>query len=333
MIVGAAQNQRPIPTTIEQLLPVELSSRLDRLDLLSRKILSGKLPGERRSKRRGRSVEFDDFRDYVAGDDLRHIDWNIYARLDRLFIKLFREEEDLALHLIVDATPSMSVGNPSKLVFSHQLAMALAYIGLVNQNRVCVGTFSHPSPNTPLLRQLTPLRGRVGLGRVGAFLLESLGNASARGAGATFDPAATFSRVMLEASHARSGRGIMVVLSDFLIPGGCDTGLAYLGTATMSGAFDTYCVQILSPAELDPAREQAAGLFGDLRLTDAESGRSAEVTVTPESVAIYKRNFAAYQEQLHVACTFRGMAHSVVPSDTPIDRLILNTLRRGGLFR
>ncbi|MCW5769707.1 MAG: DUF58 domain-containing protein, partial [Phycisphaeraceae bacterium] len=85
--------------TIDDLLGRELLSRLDRVDLLSRKVFGGKLPGERRSRRRGRSVEFDDFRPYVPGDDLRHIDWNVLARLERLVIKLFREDEDLALYL------------------------------------------------------------------------------------------------------------------------------------------------------------------------------------------------------------------------------------------
>ena len=98
------------PKTLEDLIPPGLAATLDRLDLVSRKVFAGKLPGERRSKRRGRSVEFDDFRNYAPGDDLRHIDWNVYARLDRLFIKLFREEEDLALHVVVDVSASMQAG-------------------------------------------------------------------------------------------------------------------------------------------------------------------------------------------------------------------------------
>ena len=117
---------------MDELLGPDLAARLDRLDVISRKIFAGKLPGERRSKRRGRSVEFDDYREYVPGDDLRHIDWNVYARLDRFFIKLFREEEDLAVHILLDASPSMDAGGgerePSKLVFAQRLAMAVAYV-------------------------------------------------------------------------------------------------------------------------------------------------------------------------------------------------------------
>ena len=113
-------------------------ARLDQLDIVSRKILAGKMKGERRSKRRGQSVEFADFRNYVVGDDLRFIDWNIYARLDKLFLKLFLEEEDLALYVLVDMSKSMDWGDPNKALYAKQVAAALAYIGLVNYNRVNV---------------------------------------------------------------------------------------------------------------------------------------------------------------------------------------------------
>src|ERR1051325_5099433 len=126
------------PRTIEDLLTPALIAKISRLDYTSKKIFAGKLKGERRSKKRGESVEFADHRAYVVGDDLRHIDWNIFARLDHLFLKLFLEEEDLALHIIIDASASSDCGKPSKFPFMQQLAMALGYIGLVNLNRVTV---------------------------------------------------------------------------------------------------------------------------------------------------------------------------------------------------
>src|SRR3954464_12887069 len=120
------------------LLDASFMARLDQLDIMSRKILAGKMKGERRSKRRGQSVEFADYRNYVVGDDLRFIDWNIYARLDRLFLKLFLEEEDLALHVLVDVSKSCDYGNPNKATYLKRVAAALGYIGLVNYNRVNV---------------------------------------------------------------------------------------------------------------------------------------------------------------------------------------------------
>src|SRR5882724_4618074 len=120
----------------EPLLSSEFMTRLDQLDVLSRKLLAGKMKGERRSKRRGQSVEFADYRNYVVGDDLRFIDWNIYARLDKLFLKLFLEEEDLSMYVLLDVSKSTDYGDPIKSLYIKKVAAALGYIGLVNYNRV-----------------------------------------------------------------------------------------------------------------------------------------------------------------------------------------------------
>src|ERR1700759_4253528 len=118
------------------LLDPSFMARLDQLDLVSRKLLAGKMKGRRRSKRRGQSVEFADFRNYVIGDDLRFIDWNIYARLDKLFLKLFLEEEDLSMYVLIAVSKSTDYGNPSNLLYMKKVAAALGYVGLVNYNRV-----------------------------------------------------------------------------------------------------------------------------------------------------------------------------------------------------
>src|SRR5438876_6862942 len=137
------------------LLDPSFMSRLDQLDLVSRKMLAGKMKGERRSKRRGQSVEFADYRNYVVGDDLRFIDWNIYARLDRLFLKLFLEEEDLSLYVLADVSRSCDYGDPNKARYIRQVASALGYIGLVNYNRVTVAAF-----NNGIAAEAGAMRGR-----------------------------------------------------------------------------------------------------------------------------------------------------------------------------
>src|SRR6186997_151922 len=126
-----------MPATAD-LLPPELLAKLERLELVTRKIFRGRMKGERRSRRKGQSVEFADFRNFVPGDDLRFIDWNLYARLDRLFLKLFLEEEDLALYVILDVSKSCDYGDPNKAEYMKRVAAALGYIGLVNYNRVTV---------------------------------------------------------------------------------------------------------------------------------------------------------------------------------------------------
>src|SRR5262245_26386915 len=156
----------PKPAKVDQLIDSKLMAKLEQMDVLSRKVFAGKLQGERRSKRRGVSVEFADYRHYVAGDDLRFVDWNIYARLDRLFLKLFLEEEDLSLLLAIDSSASMDYGDPDKFLFCQRLAMALGYIGLANQNRVTLWSFGGEG-----VQRLPNLRGRRRTQEMGTWLL------------------------------------------------------------------------------------------------------------------------------------------------------------------
>src|SRR5919106_2783203 len=122
------------------LLDADFLTRLQRLEIVSKKVFVGKTKGERRSKRKGQSVEFADFRQYVPGDDLRFIDWNLFARMERLYLKLFLEEEDLHFYALVDASTSMDFGEPTKLQYAKQLAASLAFIGLCRADRVKVET-------------------------------------------------------------------------------------------------------------------------------------------------------------------------------------------------
>jgi uncharacterized protein (DUF58 family) len=318
MLVPAAT---PRPRNVEDLLGPELMQKLDRLDVLSRKMFAGKLPGERRSKKRGFSVEFDDFRNYVPGDDLRHIDWNVFARMDRFFIKIFREEEDLALHLVVDASPSMDAGSPSKLVFGQRVAMALGYVGLVNQNRVVATIIG--APGRPVVQQMTPMRGRGSVRRLAKFLLENvLAPEGYAGGASSFD----FNAALRQIAQSRKGSGVMTLVSDFLVREDYRTGLNYLAGGA-SGGYDVYILQTLSPGELDPEREEG-GVVGDLRLMDAETGAAAEVTISAALLKKYKERVAGHIEGVRTAAAARGMTHLMVRSDEDVGRLLLDYLRR-----
>src|SRR5687768_15682620 len=154
-----------LSTAATPLLSPALLAQLEKLELVTRRIFRGRMKGERRSKRKGQSVEFADFRNYVPGDDLRFIDWNTYARLDRLFLKMFLEEEDLHFFALIDASESMEFGEPSKLHYAKQLAAALGFIGLVRADRVKIETLGQPA------KQPGPvLRGRASLWRMMQYL-------------------------------------------------------------------------------------------------------------------------------------------------------------------
>jgi uncharacterized protein (DUF58 family) len=291
----------------EPLLSSEFMARLDQLDVLSRKLLAGKMKGERRSKRRGQSVEFADYRNYVVGDDLRFIDWNIYARLDRLFLKLFLEEEDLAVHILIDVTKSCDYGDPNKAMYLKKVAAALGYIGLVNYNRVSISAFADG-----VVAETGGMRGRT---RV-AQMIDFVGKLEPAGAGNLAEACRRFAL-----THRQ--KGVCVVLSDFFDKGGYENGLRYVA----GGRYDLFAIQVLSPQEIDPRELQ-----GDLKLRDLEDDDLAEVSITQPLIKQYKANLNAYCLAVKDYVTRRGGTYLFASTAVPFDTLILNYLRERGLL-
>jgi uncharacterized protein (DUF58 family) len=295
-------------TASEPLLSADFLAKLEQLELTSRKIFLGRFKGERLTKRRGASVEFADYKNYVIGDDLRFLDWNLFARLDRLFIKLFIEEEDLHFHIILDNSLSMDFGAPSKLHYARQVAAALGFIGLVNQDRVAFHVV-----NSDLSATLSPLRGRKSLWRMIKFLEDlapAPGPSNLRSALRTF-------------TIRNSGRGLAVLLSDFMDKDGFEEPLRYLIARQM----DVYVIQVLSQEETEP------DLLGDLRLIDIEDSDVTEVTANALLIKRYKENLAAYQESLREFCAQRGIAYLFTSNQAPFEKLVLTYLRQRGLVR
>jgi uncharacterized protein (DUF58 family) len=287
---------------LSELLDAGFMARLDSLDVLSRKILQGKLQGERRSKKRGQSVEFADHRPYVVGDDLRFIDWNIYGRLDQLFLKLFLAEQDLTVHLLVDLSMSMSVGEPSKAMFVKRLTAALGYVSLVNNNRVTISLFADG-----VRVQLAHMRGRSYLPQMAEMLLTT-----------ECDGFSDFEKACREAQAGRIGSGITIILSDFLFKQGYEAALRRL----IGARYDLYAIQVLSPQEIEPE------MTGDLKLLDIEDADAAEITVSTALLKYYKRNLAAYCTELSDFCTHRGAVYVRANSADSVESLVLNYLRR-----
>lgn len=292
---------------LTELLDPKFMARLDGLDVLSRKILQGKMQGERRSKRRGEGVEFADHRPYVSGDDLRFVDWNIYGRLDLLFLKLFLEEQDLSVHLMLDASGSMNYGEPSKHMAVRRLGAALGYISLVNNNRLSVTLIGDG-----VAGQMANMRGRQYMPQLAELLL-----------GRDSDGPSDFDRACRNVVNARGGRGIMVVVSDFLFKEGYQQGLRRL----VSRQYELYAIQVLCPQEMEPT------LAGDLKLMDLEDDDDAEVTVSSALLKAYKRNLSAYCSELKEFCAGRGGRYMLASSADPIESIVLNALRRGGLLK
>ncbi len=294
-------------TTASPLLSPELMARLEKLELVSRKIFRGRMKGERRSKRKGQSVEFADFRLYVPGDDLRFIDWNTYARLDRLFLKLFLEEEDLRFYVLIDSSGSMDFGEPTKLRYAQQLAAALGFIGLVRADRVKVETLGQ------LLREVTPaLRGRHNVWRM-LSQIESI------------EPGQSVSLAQGVKNFClrNTGKGVVVLISDLMDKAGYESGLRYL----LAQQMDVYVIHVLSQEELEP------DVKGDLRLTDCEDNDIAEITVSAPLLKRYQQNLALFINGAKDFCTRRGMNYMLARNQLPVEQLVTTYLAQRGLVR
>jgi uncharacterized protein (DUF58 family) len=276
--------------------------QLERLGVLMKQPARGGLKGGRRSVKRGQSVEFADYRDYALGDDLRQLDWNVYARLERLFVKLFVEEEDVTITFLLDASPSMAFGRPEKLLFAKRAIAALGYIALAGEDRVVLTALTGRTA-----RRQSGLRGA---GRV--FRL--LGNLSA------IQPTEGPTDLLASARHAGaqlSGRGVVVLLSDLLDP----SSERVLRELAATGS-ELIVLHVLSPDELDPQLE------GDLKLVDSESGERIDVTVDLATIDDYKARLAAWQDGLADLATKRRASYVPLSSDVNLNDLVFAELRR-----
>jgi len=295
------------PSSARPLLDAEFLARLEQLELASRKIFQGRMKGERLSRRKGQSVEFADYRNYVVGDDLRFLDWNLFARLDRLFIRLFMEEEDLHLHILLDNSLSMDFGSPTKLHYAKQVAAALGFVGLVNLDRVVIEAF-----NDRLVQSMPAMRGRRSLWRMLNFVENIL-------------PAgpSDLRRALRAFAVKASGKGIVVLLSDLMDKRGYEDALRFLVARQM----DVYVIHVLAQEEIEPE------LAGDLRLVDVEDDDVAEITVSAPLLKRYKANLGAYRRALYDFCNRRGISYLFTSNQVPFERLVLTYLRQRGLVK
>jgi uncharacterized protein (DUF58 family) len=300
-----AVRERPafLPSDVDPTVFDEAFLRqLERLKVLMKQPARGGLKGGRRSVRRGQSVEFADYRDYSLGDDLRQLDWNVLARLEKLFVKLFIEEEDVTITFLIDASASMAHGRPAKLLFAKRAAAALGYIGLASEDRVVSSALSGK-----VARRHPGLRGS---GRV--FRL--LGNLSGI---APADGPTDLAACARHAAAQVSGRGVVVLISDLLDP----AAERVIRDLAATGS-DLIILHVLSPEELDPDIE------GDLRLVDAESGDGIDVTVDLATVDAYKARLGAWKQGLADLCAKRRASYVDLSTDVPLGDLVFAELRR-----
>lgn len=283
--------------------------KLEQLTLVADRVRVGVMKGERRSRKRGTSIEFADYRNYAQGDDLRRLDWNVFARLERPFIKLLEEEEDLGVHLLVDSSLSMDWPDEdperNKLNYAVRLAGGLAHIGLAAGDQVSVSLLK-----TTGHERWGPYRGRHNTLRLLQFL--ETGRASG----------VTDLNQAIRNYALRGGRpGLIFIISDLFSPGGYQDGVNTL----QSRGYEVGLLHILSPDEADPP------IGGDVKLVDIETGADAEITLDTSTVNLYRERFEGWRNEIADYCQGRGIHYVPITTDYPWDRLVMQTLRVKGI--
>ncbi len=286
------------------LLEPAFLERLERLRLVARRRIHGPV-GEQRSRTLGRGVEFADHRAYQVGDDWRYVDWNIYSRLDRLFVKLFQEDEEADVHLLVDASASMRFGQPPKLEYAKRLAAALGYVALAGGDRVGCAVV-----HAGRVRTLPPRRGRA----YARHLFQFLQSEEAEG---TTD---------LEAAaraYAPGRRGVAVAIGDLLDPHGVEGFVRRLRYAGL----ETFVVHLLAEEDLTPPPGE------ELQLVDAETGERVEVDLDAAAVQAFLRAREEFFAACQSLCARLGVAYVRATTAVPVEELVLRYLREAGLVR
>lgn len=289
------------------MLSPEFLTKLDQLRIQCQKPFRGRFRGDRRSLNRGTGVEFADYRLYQHGDDLRYLDWNIYARLEKLFIKLFQADEELPVSILIDTSRSMQFGKPTKLNCAKQLAAALSYISLTNSDRVALYTLSER-----LSSVFPPTYGKSRFARIQKALYAT------KAEGTT-----NLTECLKHLATHQPNAGVVIILSDFLDPAGYAAGINSL----LGRGFALTLIHIQSPEEIEPPPT------GEWQLEDAETGETKEITINEETITYYQHRQKEFCENLQQYCTRQGVGYIHIRTDLDFESVILHDMLRAGFIQ
>ena len=296
------------------MLTPQFLKQLDPFSIDSKGAFRGKRRGERRSLNRGTGLEFADHRAYEPGDDLRYVDWNIYARLGRLFIKLHHTDAELPLVLLLDSSRSMEFGRPTKLARAKEIAAALGYVALAHADSVSVYTCAER-----LSLVLPQTSGKSQFSR----LTQAITGVAAAGQ-------TRLTECLKQLPMSQRHRGMVVVLSDFLDPAGYTAGFKSL----RGHAFALTAIHVVSREEIEPQLHlENAATGNDWLMEDAETGETRAITINAEILTQYQAQQQAFCENLQHFCTKQGISYVQLKTDTPIETFVLEELQRTGLIR
>ncbi|MBN2724340.1 MAG: DUF58 domain-containing protein [Deltaproteobacteria bacterium] len=293
-------------TEIEASMGDSFLSELERLFLISRQVVSGKIRAERKTRKRGTGIEFAEHREYVPGDDFRSIDWNLYGRLEKLFVRLYEEEEDLPVYTMFDVSNSMAEGTPSKMLHAFQVASALTYVVLAHLDRATMIPFSGPMELNP------PGRGKGRMLKLFHIIRQSElgGITDLAGASRSF-------------VYRRPRRGTVIIISDFLSTNGYEEAINLL----RYHKYRVIIVQTLSPQDMKPQ------VKGDVELYDVETAQMKSVTITAGLLKKYQTELNSFIKGIQSFCQDRSIPFFFSSSDEKLEDIMLGLFRRGGFLK
>lgn len=280
---------------MSQLFDSTFIQKIQQLSINARFTLDSNSAGNRKSRSKGSSVEFSDFREYTPGDDFRRVDWNAYGRFEKLFIKLFMEEREAPVTIFVDVSKSMDWGEPNKSIASRRLAAALAYISLANFDKVSVICI-----NDTIQQMCRDMRGKNSFHRV-INMLENI----------QYSGESDIKRA-IEIYQINSGRGITVIVSDFFTEGSFNEMIKLLAYKKQA----VYICHILSPQEERPSISES------VKLVDSETGKTADITVTPALLNAYSRELEKFKNQIKQTCIKWGAYCFSFTSETAFEEMV-----------
>lgn len=278
-----------------QLFDSDFLKKLEQLVISTKISLADGASGNRKSRAKGSSVEFSDYREYSIGDDFKRIDWNAYGRFEKLFIKLFMEEREAPIHIFLDNSKSMDWGEPNKSIASRRLAAALSYISLCSYDRVSLVCM-----NDVVDKFKSDLRGKNSFSQI-LNLMDSL---EYKGTTDIFNTVSKY--------NLKSGKGISIVISDFFTKGNLLDMINYLQFKKQ----EVYICHILAPQEVEPE------IGMSLRLIDIESGEFRDVTSSPALVKTYKKVYKRFITNIEDTCKGRGVNYMFMESSLPPEKMV-----------
>ncbi|MBQ9481464.1 MAG: DUF58 domain-containing protein [Clostridia bacterium] len=287
-------------------------SRLETLSLNLRKDLLGYFGGKHLVSKYGQTVEFADYREYQLGDDIRRIDWNLYSRFEKYFLKLFTDERQMQVQIFLDCSASMGKNDPKKSAYAVAAAAAMGFLAVHNMDKLSFNLMKGERSENPF----GTIIGKNSFYR-SVSELEEL----------TFDGETFIHSCVTGCPDTSSGNGLSVIISDFFTDNEWKKAVDYLRYKNRQ----VLLVQILTPDEDDPAYDGRVNLI-DSEAVDLSDNKNMKLRITRSMQRAYAEALKDFKHEIQTFCSKRGADFITVRTDIPIEKVLFGELLKAGIM-